>query len=150
MGKNIEKDIIDALAKVLKEHNLSEIEYEKDDDFRVKIVKNKPQTLVSAPATNNTTQNDNSNTGEKAEVSYDSHPGAVKSPMVGSFYSASDPKSNPFVNEGDSVKKGDKLCLIEAMKTFNPITAPKDGIVKTILKQDGDAVEFDETIMIIE
>lgn len=72
------------------------------------------------------------------------------SPMVGTFYRASGPQAAPFVEEGQSVKVGDPLCIIEAMKMMNQITSDKAGVVKKILVQNGDAVEFDQPLFIIE
>ena len=79
-----------------------------------------------------------------------SHPGAVASPMVGVCYLSPDPKSEPFFAEGDSVKEGETLLLIEAMKVFNPISAPKSGTIKKFLVKDGTPVEFGEPLVIIE
>ena len=73
----------------------------------------------------------------------------VKSPIVGTFYSAPSPDSAPFVQVGDKVKKGDVIYIIESMKVMSEITAEFDGVVKEILVQNGDSVEFDQTIMII-
>ncbi|SHH97141.1 acetyl-CoA carboxylase biotin carboxyl carrier protein [Ferrimonas marina] len=74
----------------------------------------------------------------------------VKSPMVGSFYRAATPGAKPFVEVGDSVNVGDTLCIIEAMKMMNQIEADKAGVVKAILLENGDPVEFDEPLFIIE
>ncbi len=76
------------------------------------------------------------------------HP--VKSPMVGTFYRSSSPGTKPFAEIGDSVSIGDTLCIIEAMKMMNEIEADKSGIVKAILKEDGQPVEFGEPLFIIE
>ncbi len=75
---------------------------------------------------------------------------ALKSPMVGVAYLAPEPGAKPFVTVGASVHAGDTVALIEAMKTFNPIKADRDGVVKEILVTDGAAVEFDQPIIIIE
>ncbi|MGY5451852.1 acetyl-CoA carboxylase biotin carboxyl carrier protein [Agarivorans sp. MS3-6] len=72
------------------------------------------------------------------------------SPMVGTFYRSSSPEAQPFVKEGQQVNVGDTLCIIEAMKMMNQIDADKAGVVKAILVDDGDAVEFDEPLFIIE
>ncbi|WP_411994153.1 acetyl-CoA carboxylase biotin carboxyl carrier protein [Agarivorans sp. DSG3-1] len=72
------------------------------------------------------------------------------SPMVGTFYRSSSPEAQPFVQEGQQVNVGDTLCIIEAMKMMNQIDADKAGIVKAILVDDGEAVEFDEPLFIIE
>ena len=74
---------------------------------------------------------------------------AVTSPMVGTFYAASKPGAEPFVQEGSTVKVGDTLCVLEAMKIFNPIEADHAGTVVAVLKQNGDPVEYGETLFII-
>ena len=75
---------------------------------------------------------------------------ALKSPMVGVAYLTPEPGAKPFVNVGDTVKVGDTVALVEAMKTFNPIKSDIDGVVKEILVTDGAAVEFDTPIVVIE
>jgi acetyl-CoA carboxylase biotin carboxyl carrier protein len=74
----------------------------------------------------------------------------VKSPLVGTFYRAPSPDAQPFVQEGDTVKEGQTLCIIEAMKVMNEIKAPCNGKVARIVPDSGDMVEFDQMIMIIE
>ena len=74
----------------------------------------------------------------------------VRSPMVGTFYSAASPTSSPFVTEGQQVKEGDTLCIIEAMKMMNQIEADKSGKVRSILVENGSPVEFDQVLFIIE
>ncbi|QIZ78611.1 acetyl-CoA carboxylase biotin carboxyl carrier protein [Ferrimonas lipolytica] len=74
----------------------------------------------------------------------------VRSPMVGSFYRAATPGATPFVEVGDTVNVGDTLCIIEAMKMMNQIEADKAGVVKAILADNGDPIEFDEPLFIIE
>jgi acetyl-CoA carboxylase biotin carboxyl carrier protein len=76
--------------------------------------------------------------------------GAVTSPMVGVIYLSPEPNSKPFVTVGKTVSEGETLCLVEAMKTFNPIKAPKAGTVADILVQDGDTVEFGTPLIIIK
>lgn len=75
---------------------------------------------------------------------------AICSPMVGVTYLAPEPGAKQFAEVGKKVKSGDTICLIEAMKTFNPVKADKDGVVKEILVSDGQAVEFDTPLMVIE
>lgn len=75
---------------------------------------------------------------------------AVRSPMVGVAYLSAEPGSRPFIEIGGKVHAGDTLCLIEAMKTFNPVKAEKAGVVKEILVRDGQAVEFDTPLIVIE
>ncbi|OBX02471.1 acetyl-CoA carboxylase [Gallibacterium genomosp. 1] len=74
----------------------------------------------------------------------------VRSPMVGTFYRSPSPEAAPFVEVGKSVKVGDTLCIVEAMKMMNRIESDKAGVVKAILVNDGDAVEFDEPLIVIE
>ena len=74
----------------------------------------------------------------------------IKSPIVGTFYTTPGPDSPPFVNVGDRVKKGDTLCIIEAMKLMNKINSEYDGQIKDILVSNEDAVEFDQTLMVIK
>ena len=74
----------------------------------------------------------------------------VKSPMVGTFYRTSAPGSDPFVEAGQTVKAGDTLCIIEAMKLLNEIEADKDGIIKVILIENGQPVEYGEALFVIE
>ena len=74
----------------------------------------------------------------------------VRSPMVGTFYRSPSPEASPFVEVGKSVKVGDTLCIVEAMKMMNRIESDKAGVVKAILVNDGDAVEFDEPLIVIE
>ena len=74
----------------------------------------------------------------------------IKSPMVGVLYLAASPNDPDYVKVGDTVKEGDVLCLIEAMKTFNQIKAPRGGIIREILAASGAAVEFDEPLFVIE
>ncbi len=74
----------------------------------------------------------------------------IKSPMVGTFYSAPSPDSDPFVSVGQHIKKGDSVCIVEAMKMFNKIEADIEGTIKQVLINDGDPVEFDQPLFEIE
>jgi acetyl-CoA carboxylase biotin carboxyl carrier protein len=79
-----------------------------------------------------------------------SHPGALTSPMVGTVYVAPEPDAPAFVTVGDSVKKGETVLIVEAMKVMNPITAPTDGKIAQIMVQNGQPVEFGEVLVVIE
>jgi acetyl-CoA carboxylase biotin carboxyl carrier protein len=79
-----------------------------------------------------------------------SHPGAVKSPMVGTVYEGPEPGAPAFIKEGDTVKKGQTLFIVEAMKVMNPIASTLDGTVTKILVQNAQPVEFDQALVIIE
>lgn len=83
-----------------------------------------------------------------AEADVSGH--AMKSPMVGTFYRSANPEAPAFVEEGKTVKEGDTVCIIEAMKMMNQIAADKSGVVKKILVENGSAVEFDQPLFIIE
>ena len=78
------------------------------------------------------------------------HSGAVKSPMVGTAYFRPSPDAKPFIEVGSKVKEGQKLLLIEAMKTFNEIVAPRGGTVTAILVEDGEPVEYGQSMLVIE
>lgn len=88
-----------------------------------------------------------SDTSEEASVP-SGH--AVKSPMVGTFYSAPSPGAKPFVQVGDTVNEGDTLCIVEAMKMLNEIEADKAGVIKAMLKENGQPVEYGEALFVIE
>ncbi|MEW5973211.1 MAG: acetyl-CoA carboxylase biotin carboxyl carrier protein [Pseudomonadota bacterium] len=84
----------------------------------------------------------------KAEEGLSGH--VIKSPMVGTFYRAASPDAKPFAEVGQHVKAGDTVCIIEAMKMFNQIEADKSGVIKAILCENGQPVEFDQPLVIIE
>ncbi len=85
-----------------------------------------------------------------APVGVASNPGTVKSPMVGTFYRSSSPGAKSFVEVGDTVKQGDTICIIEAMKILNEIEADKSGKVVQVLCENGQAVEYGQTLLMIE
>lgn len=152
MTKSFDIDIkaIKSLASILEETNLSEIEYEIGDQ-RVKVKKQ----LVAAsaftmpqPASPVITPTAAAHAADN--IPLDKHPGALKSPMVGTLYRASEPGAAPFVEEGTTVSSGTTVCIIEAMKVMNPVKAHKSGVIKKIIVKDASPVEFDEILMIIE
>jgi acetyl-CoA carboxylase biotin carboxyl carrier protein len=143
----IDPDTIRALAAVLVETGLTEIEIA-DKDNRIRVVRGggaMATTVVSAPAPAAVS-------AIAAPVAPDvaAHPGAVISPMVGVAYLSPEPGSPPFVSIGQQVTAGQTLLLIEAMKTFNQIKAPKSGTVAAILVQSGVPVEYGEALIILE
>ncbi len=85
-----------------------------------------------------------------ADGDFKSHPGVVKSPIVGTAYLTPEPGAAPFISEGASVKAGDTLLIIEAMKVMNPIAAPKGGVIKAILVSSEQPVEYDQPLVVIE
>ena len=148
MAKNLKTDIdeelVRKLATLMDETGLTEIEYGIEGiNIRVSKAAN---YAIAAPALTATAPV----ATEIAEVDAASHPGVVKSPMVGVVYTSSDPDSPAFVKVGDTVSEGKTLLLIEAMKVFNPILAPKAGRISQILISGGSPVEFGEPLVIIE
>ena len=102
-----------------------------------------PPPVTSLPPKVNQTTTDNE------VLDKDEEQQKITSPMVGTFYRASSPDSSPFVDIGSTVKKGDTLCIIEAMKLLNEIESDKDGVIKAILFENGQPVEFGEPLFII-
>ena len=145
---DFDKDLIISLSKLLEQTGLSEIENENKDVGRIKVAKNVINTNVSLSSPNNTNENllDKEETkSEKNDLS-----NAVSSPMVGTIYLKPDPESEPFISEGDKVKKGDTLLIIEAMKTMNNIPADKDGVIKKVLVENEQPIQFGDPLVIIE
>ena len=147
----INKDAIRELAELLEETGLSEIEVA-DGDQSIRV--NKGGTVVAgAPAAPAPVMQSDPAVPQQAntEAPAGSIPvGAVTSPMVGTAYLQPEPGTPSFVNTGDSVKEGDTLLIIEAMKVMNPIKADKSGTVTQILVQDGQPVEFGDPLVVIE
>jgi acetyl-CoA carboxylase biotin carboxyl carrier protein len=145
-------DAIRMLAAVLTETGLSEIEIA-EKDSRIRVVR-ALGPIVVAPATAAPMQHApvvaavSSQAAAEAELA--AHPGAVTSPMVGVAYLLPEPGSPPFVTVGQTVAAGQTLLLIEAMKTFNQIKAPKAGTVARVLVANGAPVEYGEVLMILE
>jgi acetyl-CoA carboxylase biotin carboxyl carrier protein len=138
------EDVVRALAKLLDETGLSEIEIE-EDGRRVRVARPVMGAAYMAPAVASPIVA----AGAPSVLPAD-NPGVVLSPMVGSAYRAPEPGARPFVDIGSRVKVGDTLLIIEAMKTLNQIPAPRAGTVTQILFEDGQPVEFGESLMIIE
>ena len=148
---------IQALAELLNKNDLTEIavvrEYGEDDSLEVRVVKQAtviaaPPAPVYAPAPGYAA----APAAAPAAVDADpaAHPGAVTSPMVGTAYLSPEPGATAFVKVGDTVKEGQTLLIVEAMKTMNHIPAPRAGTVKRILIDDGSPVEYGAPLMIVE
>ncbi len=145
-SNSINQDLIRDLAKLLKETDLSEIEIEQND-LRVRVARNfgapaPIQQIAAAPGAVPAISD--------ATVDASSDPGAVPSPMVGTAYLAPAPGAKPYVSIGESVKEGQTIVIVEAMKTMNQIAAPRSGKIKAILVDDGQPVEFGEPLLILE
>jgi acetyl-CoA carboxylase biotin carboxyl carrier protein len=149
MARNPDSKTIRELAEILNEANLTEIEVEVEG-MRLRVARADQVTLVSAPAAAAPVPPAAAAPTAPEPASPNSLAGAVKSPMVGTVYVAPDPNAPPFIKEGDTVSAGQTLFIIEAMKTMNPVAAPKAGKVKSILVHNAQPVEFDETLVIIE
>ena len=149
-GLLVDADAIRALAEILTDTGLTEIEIaEKDSRIRVARAPASVQAVAPAPVAAPVAAPAVAPV-PAAPADLSRHPGAVNSPMVGVAYLTPDPSSPPFVSEGQIVSAGQTLMLIEAMKTFNQIKAPKAGTVKTLLVASGDPVEFGQPLAIIE
>ena len=138
------------LIDLVSESDISELEIT-EAEGKVRIVKGGAQVMVAAPkyaaAPVATAPTAAAVVAEAAPVVETGH--TVKSPMVGTFYTASSPGSAAFVEIGSSVKKGETVCIIEAMKLLNEIEADADGIIKKILVENGQPVEFGQPLFII-
>ena len=144
-GLAIDKAAIRDLAKILDETGLTEITWAQGG-VRIKVSKastGQYAAPASAPAAAPATV-------AAAAASPAAHPGAIKSPMVGTAYVAGEPGAAAFVKVGDTVRQGQTVLIIEAMKTMNPIPAPKAGRVIEVLIGDKQPVEFGQVLMVIE
>jgi len=138
----IDKKLIKELTEYLDEFNLTELEYS-NKDTRVKVSKS---SKISAPI-----QNIQTNKVQDKNVSSKVSSGnQVKSPIIGTAYLAPEPGAKNFVEVGKKIKKGDTVMIVEAMKTMNHVPSTADGIVKEICVEDGQPVEFGQTIIILE
>ena len=148
----IDPALVRELAELLTNNALTEIEVA-DGDRRIKVAREVATVAVpaaapvAAPALAAPPMAAKEDLG--APPSEDVSGSTIKSPMVGTAYLSPDPSAGPFVSVGDSVKAGDTLLIVEAMKVMNPITAPEGGVVKKVLVADAQPVEFDQPLVII-
>jgi len=144
-GLNV--SIVAALAEIAASHDLSEVEVE-HNGLKIRVARERrPASVVAAVAAAPVAV---APVVVAATPAPEGHPGAVKSPMVGTAYLRASPESKPFVETGATVKAGDKLLLVEAMKTYNEIVAPRAGRVTQIFVEDGSPVEYGQPLMVIE
>ncbi len=141
---------VESMSQIMDEMGITELDLERQFLFgvyrkHIHLSKGTPAAMPTFPVDktikNSTTA---TNSGGKEYAN------ALKSPMVGVVYLATEPGAKPFVKVGDTVHAGDTVALVEAMKTFNPIKATTDGVVKEILVADAQAVEFDQPLIVIE
>lgn len=148
----IDKDVIRDLAELLNETGLTEIEWS-EGDVLVRIGRETGGGMVVAaapPPAAAAAAEAPAAVEAPAETDYASHPGAVTSPMVGTAYVAAEPGTPPFVTVGATVTEGQTVMIVEAMKTMNPIPAPRGGKVTQILVGNEQPVEFGQVLMVIE
>ena len=140
--KTIDRKPIEDLSSLLDELNLTEISYQ-EGDFAVSVSRAAKGVVSNSSSTNAVDSQNN-------EDDYSSDPRTIKSPMVGTVYLQPEPGANTFVKEGDQVKNGQTLLIIEAMKTMNPIESTLQGKVSKILVENEQAVEFGQPLMLID
>ena len=141
----IDKKIIKELSDYLDEFNLTELEYT-EKDTKIKVSKNKISVSSQSSPINNS-----ASTKEKNNQISNSNSGIqITSPIIGTAYHAPEPGAKKFVEVGKKIKKGDTVMIVEAMKTMNHVPSSADGVVKEICVQDGQPVEFGQTIIILE
>jgi len=139
------------LIELVESSGIAELEIEEGEE-RVRITRSVAASPVSTLVVPTTTQGSATLAAAlaappTAPVEAEGH--QVKSPMVGTFYRAASPGSKPFVEVGDTVQVGDTLCIIEAMKLMNEIESDKSGVVKQVLAENGQAVEFGQPLVVI-
>lgn len=143
---SIDSEAIRQLATLLGETGLNEIEYE-TESLRIRVAKGAAVAHVAAaPAVAAAPVA----AAPAAPADAAKHPGAVKAPMVGVVYMSSEPGAAAFITVGATVTEGQTLLLIEAMKTFNPVKAPRSGKIAAILVDDSQPVEYGEPLVVIE
>ncbi|NND50125.1 MAG: acetyl-CoA carboxylase biotin carboxyl carrier protein [Rhizobiales bacterium] len=154
--KQIDQALIRELAELLTETGLNEIEVEQEG-LRVRVQRAPVPTIAAPVAAAHHTlahqiETPQPETGESSQPGAEAQSprDAVTSPMVGTCYRSAEPGADPFVEVGDRVGEGDTLFVVEAMKTFNPIVAPRAGVVSAILVENGQPVEFGEPLIVIE
>ena len=140
----IEKKLIKELVEYLAEFNLTEIEYQ-DGTKKIKVSKTSRTTVdsIRAGAVVSPTKSFLSDNNDQEGI-------RIKSPIIGTAYLAPEPGAKKFISIGDKIKKGQTVMIVEAMKTMNHIPSSSDGIVKKILVNDGQPVEFGQSLIILE
>ena len=142
----IDKNIIKELSDYLKEFNLTEIEIT-EKDTKIKVSKNNVsisnQPTITSPSTNTEIEKTSDNINIKSGTK-------ITSPIIGTAYHAPEPGAKKFAEVGKKIKKGDTIMIVEAMKTMNHVPSTADGVIKEICVEDGQPVEFGQTIIILE
>jgi len=142
----IDKKIIKELSDYLDEFNLTELEYT-EKDTKIKVSKNNVSiNNQPIPQSNKTSLSE----GVQSSVNQNISGIEIKSPIIGTAYHAPEPGAKKFTEVGKKIKKGDTIMIVEAMKTMNHVPSTADGVVKEICVDDGQPVEFGQTIIILE
>ena len=141
----IDKKIIKELSDYLEEFNLTELEYT-EKDTKIKVSKNNISVNNQSIPSNKNIQSSK----EKSDTSRKVSGIEITSPIIGTAYHAPEPGAKKFTEIGKKIKKGDTVMIVEAMKTMNHVPSTADGIVKEICVEDGQPVEFGQTIIILE
>ena len=136
----INKKLIKELVDSLEEYKLSELEYS-EKDIKIKVARNSSNEGNKIVVSQNLEEIKN----EKMETGIE-----IKSPIIGTAYLAPEPGGKKFVEVGNKIKKGDTVMIVEAMKTMNHVPSTKDGVVKKIVVEDGQPVEYGQTLVILE
>ena len=136
----INKKLIKELVDNLEEFKLSELEYS-EKDIKIKVSRQTKMSQNISPEI--TTERNN----QKAETVSGTE---IKSPIIGTAYLAPEPGAKKFVETGKKIKKGDTVMIVEAMKTMNHVPSPKDGVVKSVNVEDGQPVEYGQTLVVID
>ena len=142
----IDKKIIKELSDYLDEFNLTELEYT-EKDTKIKVSKNNVSinNQSSAPINNSSSISSDNNVNKNEQSGT-----KINSPIIGTAYHAPEPGAKKFVDIGKKIKKGDTIMIVEAMKTMNHVPSTSDGVVKKILVEDGQPVEFGQTLVILK
>lgn len=162
--KKYDLDDVKRLIELANKNDLSVLEIETKKGRRIRIEKNKPvapavafnataptPTVAPAPVQAPVVETAPVQQSAPTQVSASKPSGkTIKAPMVGVFYKAASPEAEPYVTVGKTVKKGDTVCIIEAMKLMNEIQAEEDGTIKEILAKDGDIIEYGQPLFVIE
>lgn len=147
------RSTVESMSKIMDDMGITELDLERQFLFgvyRKHIHLSKQQAVAAAMPSYPTAPVAKTATAEATADDVIGTGFALKSPMVGVAYLSPEPGAKPFTTVGAQIKQGDTVALIEAMKTFNPIKADRDGVVKEILVADGSAVEFDQPLIVIE
>ena len=138
---------IKEIYKFMQENDLGTIDFE-DKGTRVRLVRSAPAQIAVPVVDSSAVEVNNNNVGQKSVPAQ--YPNTIKSPLMGIFFRGASPSAPPFVREGEKVKAGDAICLIEAMKVFNEVKATQDCIIKKVLVDNGQPVKPGDLLFAIE